>query len=141
MSTADIDSYLSPFKGQRVFNALAYYVLTVGFKVQPQLVEGLKEMAASFLNNDPNDDDELEDFLTPVRSAISKIKPLKITGHKPKEVSDFANSLADNVVNLISVEFARKFDPNYQVFQSPRIHANVSHRQLSTTSLSPRKYS
>ena len=114
MSTANVSSYLNHFRLSSVFWALAYYALSVGFRVQPEIEEGLKEIAQMFIDVKGYDDDTLEESLRPVYQANCKGKPSKINAPK-KDLTTFRKRLAGDIVNLIYVEFGRKFNKDFKV--------------------------
>jgi hypothetical protein len=105
ISTVNVKSYLSSFVNQCVFRALVYYIMTIEYKVQSQLVQDLKEMTNDFVNKNLADNDEFDELLVFIHVVIFKIRSLRITDHSAKKIFQFVKSLANNVINLILIEF------------------------------------
>jgi hypothetical protein len=104
----------SEVRESRVFCALAYFVLAIGYLVETHVEEQLKEMAEKFKAMDEYENEVLEAILKPVRHAISQLKPGGIQAPR-NEIIKFSEELAKDYVNSLYVEYARKFDADFNV--------------------------
>ena len=101
----------------RVFCCLAYFVVTTKFNIESTLQDGLQEMASGFEDLDGYDTESIEALLKPVEVAIARLKPRKIVG-KLRELTAFSKDIAKDVVNVLYVEYACRFNPNFKVTSS-----------------------
>jgi hypothetical protein len=107
------DAYVKGIEPHKFFGALAFYCLKVGFKFRDELDLGLKELASKFEGSSGIVTMVSDSGLNAIQIAIHKWLP---NVGKTTVTATRAKMMAEDVINMMFVEYARENDDGFKVY-------------------------
>jgi hypothetical protein len=107
--------YAEGMESYKVFWALAFYCVEMGFKFRERLDEKLRKLARKFESFDGVLTPATDTGVGAIQTAIERWRP---TTGTQTVTSERARKMAQDVVNMLFVEYARESDPSFKAQSS-----------------------